>query len=97
VTTTRRDEVSSGLGDPGVPLHEPIDQGDGATGAVAGACFHCGATAMSSGEPLTEEEDRCHGCGAIVCDRCDRRGRSGKVGPHSIEDHLVDDEVSDAG
>lgn len=50
---------------------------------VGGPCFNCGK--------LQGAGSLCFGCNAIVCDECDKRQYTGRMGPHYKSDHLIGD------
>lgn len=52
-----------------------------------GKCFNC--------EKEVGEGEYCHGCKAFVCDECDQRALSGRMGAHPKEDHLIGEDEDD--
>jgi hypothetical protein len=51
---------------------------------VEAKCFNCG-------DPV-DQDNFCHGCEHYVCDACDQRQYTGRMGPHDKSDHLIGDD-----
>ena len=63
-----------------MPKKKPLPQ--------TSTCFNCGK--------LLSEDNYCFGCKSFVCDDCDLRQYSGRVGSHPKEDHLIGDDEEEA-